>query len=34
MQTILRKYPSKFNYDDMFKDLVELLPYATETDAK
>ena len=34
LQTILRKYPSKFNYDDMFKDLVELLNYATETEAK
>ncbi len=34
MQMILRKYPSRFNHDDMFKDLVELLNFATETDAK
>lgn len=34
MQNILRKYPSKYNFDGMFLDLVALLDYATESDAK
>lgn len=34
MQNILRKYPSKYNFDGMFLDLVSLLDYATETESK
>lgn len=29
MQNILRKYPSKYNFDGMFLDLVSLLDHAT-----
>jgi vesicle coat complex subunit len=34
MQNILRKYPSKYNFDGMFLDLVVLLDHATESDSK
>lgn len=34
MQNILRKYPSKYNFDNMFHDLVSLLGYASDSDAK
>jgi hypothetical protein len=34
MQNILRKYPSKYNYDGLFLDLVSLFIYATEPLAK
>lgn len=29
MQNILRKYPSKYNFDNMFTDLIALLEYAS-----
>jgi vesicle coat complex subunit len=34
MQNILRKYPSKYNFDGMFLDLVSLLDHATESESK
>lgn len=34
MQNILRKYPSKYNFDGMFVDLVSLLDHATDTESK
>lgn len=34
MQNILRKYPSKYNFDGMFLDLVSLLDYASDTESK
>lgn len=34
MQNILRKYPSKYNFDGMFLDLVALLDFATESESK
>jgi hypothetical protein len=34
MQNILRKYPSKYNFDGMFLDLVSLLDFATENESK
>jgi hypothetical protein len=34
MQNILRKYPSKYNFDGMFLDLVALLDHATQAEAK
>lgn len=34
MQNILRKYPSKYNFDGMFLDLVVLLDHATESESK
>lgn len=29
-QNVLRKYPSKYNFDSMFEDLVGLFDFATE----
>lgn len=34
VKNILRKYPSKYNFDGMFLDLVALLEFATESEAK
>lgn len=34
MQNILRKYPSKYNFDGMFLDLVTLLDFASESESK
>lgn len=34
MQNILRKYPTKYNYDGMFMDLVSLLDLANEPESK
>jgi hypothetical protein len=34
VQNILRKYPSKYNFDGMFLDLVALLDLATDVEAK
>jgi len=34
MQNILRKYPSKYNFDGMFLDLIGLLDYANENESK
>jgi vesicle coat complex subunit len=33
-QVVLRKYPSKYNFDGMFEDLVGLFDHATEPEAK
>lgn len=33
-QNILRKYPSRYNYDGMFPDLVALFDYAYEPESK
>lgn len=34
MQTVLRKYPSKYNFDGMFEDLVALFDFASEPESK
>ena len=34
MQNILRKYPSKYNFDGMFLDLVSILDRASSSEAK
>lgn len=34
MQNILRKYPSKYNFDGMFLDLVSLLDHASDSESK
>ena len=34
MHNILRKFPSRYNFDRMFMDIVSLLDYATENEAK
>ena len=31
---MLRKYPSKYNFDGMFSDLVGLFSYASEPESK